>query len=211
MELKRYGCPLEVKALDEAGAFSGYASVFGNVDSYHDVIAPGAFASTLVKSASTGRMPALLWQHDSAEPIGVITALSEDARGLYMEAKLALSVTRGREAYELLKIGALNGLSIGFSTVRDEWDDKKRIRRLLEADLWEVSMVTFPANDAARIENVKEQPATVREMESRLRDAGLSHRDAKAVAPVVFKELGLRDEGEALVSAITKLTSILKG
>ena len=110
--------PFEVKAVSDDGLFSGYGSVFGVLDSYKEVVAPGAFAESL-----QGRMPALLWQHRAGEPIGVYTAVREDAVGLYVEGKLALKTARGAEAYELLKMRALSGLSIGFVTREDSYDN----------------------------------------------------------------------------------------
>src|SRR2546426_564387 len=66
---------------------------------------------------AAGPMPAMLWQHDADEPIGVWTEMAEDAKGLRVKGQLCLDTARGKEAYALLKMGALNGLSIGFCTV----------------------------------------------------------------------------------------------
>ena len=161
--------PFEVKAVSDDGLFSGYGSVFGVLDSYKEVVAPGAFAESL-----QGRMPALLWQHRAGEPIGVYTAVREDAVGLYVEGKLALKTARGAEAYELLKMRALSGLSIGFVTREDSYDKIAGVRTLKKVDLWEVSRVTFPANDAARIAAVKSIDAlnSLADAEAYLRDAG---------------------------------------
>lgn len=161
--------PFKIKAVSDDGLFSGYGSVFNVVDSYKEVVVPGAFAETL-----QSRMPSLLWQHRSGEPIGVYTAVREDNVGLYVEGKLALKTARGAEAYELLKMGAISGLSIGFITREDSYDKVSGIRTLKKLDLWEVSLVTFPANDAARVSGVKqvEDIKTLADAERYLRDAG---------------------------------------
>lgn len=187
--------PFKIKAVSEDGLFSGYGSVFNVVDSYKEVVAPGAFTETL-----QGRMPSLLWQHRSGEPVGVYTAVREDNIGLYVEGKLALKTARGAEAYELLKMGAISGLSIGFITREDSYDKVSGIRTLKKVDLWEVSLVTFPANDAARISAVKsiEEIKTMRDAETVLREAyGLDRIEAKTLLARLRDVAGSRDaEGE---------------
>lgn len=142
---------LQLKSLDGEGRFAGYASVFSVVDSQQDIMLRGAFRSTI---RSKREIP-LLWQHRQDEPIGVITALKEDANGLYVEGRLLLSVARAVEAYALLKARALKGLSIGYSPRRSTLDKASGVRRLEEVDLWEVSLVTFPANQHAEVTVVK--------------------------------------------------------
>jgi uncharacterized protein len=143
----------QVKSLQEDGVFAGYASVFGVLDSQSDIIEQGAF-----KASINGRTHEikLLWQHDMREPIGVITTLKEDALGLYIEGRLLVNqVARAAEAYALIKSGVVQGLSIGYSPVRFRYDENKRIRHISQVDLWEVSLVTFPANAAAQITVIK--------------------------------------------------------
>ncbi|WP_338928376.1 HK97 family phage prohead protease [Roseomonas mucosa] len=168
------------------------------LDSYSDRIAPGAFKGTLGEHRRAGTMPALLWQHDQRQPIGVYTAMKEDDRGLYVEGRLALKTRQGAEAHELLQMKALSGLSIGFVTVKSERDEKTGIRTLKEVDLWECSLVTFPANGAARVANVKAADRIRRpqDFEAFLRDeGGYSHSRARAIASVGFKAaMDLRDE-----------------
>lgn len=186
--------PFQIKAVSEDGLFSGYGSVFGVVDSYKEVVTQGAFSESL-----QGRMPALLWQHRSGEPIGVYTSVKEDNIGLHVEGKLALKTARGAEAYELLKMGALNGLSIGFITREDSYDKVSGVRTLKKVDLWEVSLVTFPANDASRISSVKgiEQINTLSDAEAFLRDAGgLSRREALAIVSRIKSLHGRSDSDE---------------
>ena len=190
----RLDVPFKIKAVSEDGLFSGYGSVFGVIDSYKEVVAPGAFAESLSQ-----RTPALLWQHRSGEPIGVYSALREDQTGLYVEGKLALKTARGAEAYELLKMGAISGLSIGFVTRDDSYDRVTGIRTLKKVDLWEVSLVTFPANDAARVSGVKfiDTIASLADAESYLRDAGgLSRREATALVSRIKSLRGRGDPDE---------------
>lgn len=146
---------LQIKATGDDGSIEGYGSVYGVRDNYDDVIASGAFGESLKSHKSNGTMPAMLWQHDSSEPIGVWTAMVEDSKGLKITGKLALDTVRGKEAHALLKMGALNGLSIGFMSKQWTYDRDSEVRTLTEIDLWEVSLVTFPANEKARVTNVK--------------------------------------------------------
>ena len=190
----RLDVPFKITAVSEDGLFSGYGSVFGVIDSYKEVVAPGAFSESLSQ-----RTPALLWQHRSGEPIGVYSALREDQTGLYVEGKLALKTARGAEAYELLKMGAISGLSIGFVTRDDSYDRVTGIRTLKKVDLWEVSLVTFPANDAARVSGVKsiETIESLADAEAFLREAGgLSRREATALVSRIKSLRGRGDPDE---------------
>lgn len=137
--------------------FSGYASTFGNVDQGGDVVLRGAFAESIRQRFETKALPKtkLLWQHDSDEPIGQPVVLKEDDRGLYSEFKLSRT-TRGNDAYELLKDGVLDSLSIGYIPEDVEYDDAG-IRKLKKVDLMEVSIVSFPMNEQALITSVKAQ------------------------------------------------------
>src|SRR5690606_21114972 len=124
------------------GMISGYASLFGVTDLGQDRVEPGAFAASLRRrGASNIRM---LYQHDPAEPIGRWLDMREAARGLFVRGCLAPGVRRAREIMELVRFGALDGLSIGFRTIRSRAEPRSGIRRILEADLWEISIVTFP-------------------------------------------------------------------
>lgn len=143
---------LSLAGVTGEGRFSGYASVFGEIDLGKDAIEPGAFAQSLARRGAGGVR--MLFQHDPAEPIGSWKTIREDARGLYVEGVLAPGVERAREVHQLMKNGALDGLSIGFQTVKAK-TDKGGVRRILEADLWEISIVTFPMLPSARVSNVK--------------------------------------------------------
>ena len=152
-ERKRLDFNLEVKSLDATGRFAGYASVFDVVDSQKDIILRGAFAETLKGRVGDIKM---LWQHQQAEPIGVFERMFEDANGLYVEGRLLLDVARAKEAYALLKEKAIGGLSIGYSPIKYRLHEKTGVRLLSSVELWEVSLVTFPANEAAKITVVKQ-------------------------------------------------------
>lgn len=145
---------LELSGIAGDGRFSGYASVFGEVDLGKDRIERGAFLNSLVERGARGVR--MLYQHDPAEPIGAWTVIREDARGLYVEGVLSPGVARAREVFSLMKSGALDGLSIGFRTVKARSDPKTGVRRILEADLWEISVVTFPMLPSARVSDVKQ-------------------------------------------------------
>lgn len=184
IEHKRMMVVAEIKAVAD-GTVEGYGSVFNNVDAYDDVVAPGCFKRTLLECEEQKRLPAMLWQHDPEEPIGVWTDMREDARGLYVKGTLA-NTQRGREALELIKLGALTGLSIGYNTVKSSFDERTGIRTLLDVDLWEVSPVTFPANTAARITAAK-SIKTERDFERFLRDNGFSRSEAALITSKGFK------------------------
>lgn len=176
---KASGVPLEVKALADDGTFEGYGSIFGNVDSYGEVVMPGAFAASLAAAGKKGRSVKMLWQHDPDQPIGVWDDLAEDAKGLYVKGRLLVDAsTRAREAHGLLKEGAVDGLSIGYRVLDAKpHPDKPNVIALRKLDLREVSIVTFPANERALVDAVKHIIAagdlpTVREFEAFLRDAG---------------------------------------
>ena len=143
---------IEIKADGEIeGVFTGHASVFNKKDLQDEVVEPGAFKRTL--NRKKGKFP-LLWQHDKTEPIGFVEA-EEDKRGLKVKGTLALGVSRAKDALELLKAQIVTGMSIGFRVIKDTVNPENGTRNLKEIDLWEVSLVTFPANPAAQVRKVK--------------------------------------------------------
>ncbi len=139
------------------GRFAGYASLFGEADDQGDIVSSGAFSAALARRA-TSRI-ALLYQHDMARPVGTWMSLREDERGLWAEGQFAMQSAAGHEAHALLKAGALTGLSIGFHAVRATRRPGGG-RVLHEIDLWEISLVTFPMLEAARVSHVKAAPQT---------------------------------------------------
>lgn len=198
-ESKTLDFALEVKELKEDGTFSGYGAVFGNKDSWDDVILKGAFLKTIREDA----MPKFLWQHDRDEPIGVFTLLKEDDYGLWVEGKILINenIPNADKAYALLKHRAIDGLSIGYRATVWEWDDNQDIRFLKEIKLMEISLVTFPANDLARVATVKslkdfrpEDITTEREYEKLLKSAGFSNSMAAYLA-AGWQNPALRDVG----------------
>ncbi len=146
--------PVDLKSVEADGTFSGYASLFGEVDLGRDVVMPGAFRDSLAARGPRGVK--LLFQHDPNEPIGVWLDLAEDGKGLRARGRLMPEVTRGREVLSLMRAGALDGLSIGFRTVTGRSDPKSGVRRLHKIDLWEISVVTFPMLPEARVSTVKQ-------------------------------------------------------
>ena len=180
---------LQIKAAGDDGTVEGYGSVFGVRDNYDDVIAKGAFVKSLKDHKAAGTMPAMLWQHDADKPIGVWTEMVEDEKGLRIKGQLAMETVKGKEAHALLKMGALNGLSIGFMSKEWAYDRETEVRTLTAIDLWEVSLVTFPANEKARVTNVKsaDELLTPKDAEKALRDAGFSKSDATAFVSRVMR------------------------
>ena len=149
--------PLKIKNVGDDGAFQGYGSVFNTLDSYRDIVVKGAFTKTIEKHKSENSMPALLWQHEHTSPIGVWKSMEEDDHGLLLDGQLALETQKGREAHALMKMRAVKGLSIGFAVPKggEEFDDEKRVNIIKQVDLWETSVVTFPANRDAQVTAVK--------------------------------------------------------
>lgn len=195
------------------GTFEGYGSVFGNKDLGNDVIERGAFLKSLKRRKPQNVK--LLYQHKSDMPIGVFDEIKEDDHGLVVKGRLALKTQAGAEAYELLKMGALDGLSIGFRVNPKEVSyDKRGNRRIIkEVDLMEVSLVTFPMNPQATVRSVKGEDISIREWENGMRDAfSLSRSEAKMAAKAVTDAFGQRevDTNAELVDAIKNLTLTLK-
>lgn len=183
------------------GVFEGYASLFNRADTGKDIILPGAFRESLQSRGANGIK--MLFQHDAHQPIGYWTEIKEDRRGLFVRGQLMMDVARAREVLALMRAGALDGLSIGFRTVKGARDHKSGLRRLAQVDLWEISIVTFPMHPEARIASVKSRPflsalPTQRDFERWLtRDAGLTRREARAISCSGFKGLSaLRDASD---------------
>ena len=150
-----FSLELDTKAVNAEGEFEGYGSVFNNEDYGRDVMVAGAFTKSLARRPA-GKVK-LLRQHYSDEPIGIWLDLVEDSKGLKGRGKLILDTVKGRETHALMRAGALDGLSIGFRTLKDRFDRQKGIRFVEEVDLVEISVVTFPANPKAVVSAVKHQ------------------------------------------------------
>lgn len=152
MERKSFG--FELKELDESGTFTGYGAVFGNTDLDREIIEPGAFSRTLAEHKARGTMPAMLAHHDMRNVIGLWQTMREDDRGLLVKGELITDVANARDVYTLMKKRALRGLSIGFRVKEFEFDSDGT-RRIKDVDLFEVSVVSIPANSEALLTDVK--------------------------------------------------------
>ena len=212
-EIKKVIFESEVKS-DAKGVFTGYGSIFGNEDQGNDIVAKGAFTKSLnERPASKVKM---LFQHKTDEPIGVFTEIYEDQKGLFVKGQLAMGTQKGRETYELLKMGALDGMSIGFKAdpQKQGYNENKRgVRTLKEVDLMEISLVTFPMNEEAMVQSVKGNLKSIRDWEKILRDAGgLSRTEAKMGAKALSETLNQRDadDNKQLVALLHKVAGIIK-
>ncbi len=204
---------MAIGEIEPDGSFAGYASLFGKVDLGKDVVEAGAFAASLKRRGAAGIR--MLYQHDPAEPIGRWTEIREDRRGLFVRGRLATDVARAAEVLSLMRQGALDGLSIGFRTVRARTEAATGVRHILEADLWEVSVVTFPMLPEARVETVKSGGLpTVRQFETWLtRDAGLTRGEARTVIASGFAALMRRRDArteKGLAETIREAARMIK-
>lgn len=202
METKAFD--FEVKA-DDAGVIEGYGSIFGNVDKGGDKVLPGAFADSVALAMKGARTIKMLWYHDPTQPIGVWDELVEDGKGLKVKGRIILEVARAKEVLALIKAGVVGGLSIGYQSLKDRMDGDIRI--LEKLDLWEVSPVTFPMNDKAKVTSAKAEGCddiieklaagdrlTEREFEKLAKGLGLSNSQAERAARIHLKGQGEPDE-----------------
>lgn len=203
----------DTKAVTEQGEFEGYASTFGNEDQGGDIVVKGAFAKSIARGVGKVKM---FRDHDRTKIVGVWDELIENEKGLKGRGRLILDTQLGKETHSLLKAGAVDGLSIGFRTIKHRFDQAKpMIRYLEEVDLREISIVPFGMNERALITGVKGGLPTEREFEQFLmRDAGLSAQQAKAFIADGYKALkGKRDAagGEAeIVDLLNRAAEALR-
>jgi HK97 family phage prohead protease len=208
--------PFEIKSVKADGTIEGYASVFGEIDSYRDVVVPGAFTKSLQQRyRDKGRKGVpMLDQHETRTPIGLlpIELVKEDSVGLHVVGQLNMKVQKAVENHALAEQGALSGLSIGYTTQLDEWDDAGMVRILREVDLWEISMVTFPAGDSARITSVKSISGldTLSDCEGLLRDAGFSKSETAAFVSRIKALTQRSDSVDRDAMAVKKALQILR-
>lgn len=217
-QLVRRSFEFNVKNVTEDGMIEGYASVFNVIDAEGDVIAPGAFRRTIRSWEAKGRSVPVLWQHDASMPIGVTKSMIEDGNGLRVQAQLVMPVQKAQEAYALAKAGALGGMSIGFTVPRMAedgqaaamYDEEKGARVFREVRLWEYSMVTFPANEAAVITAVKSDPLltdlrdAMRELKTAINDQGEILQLLKAVRASMSATPSVGVQGNAVLSRALK-------
>ncbi|WP_411036152.1 HK97 family phage prohead protease [Shinella sp. BYT-45] len=209
MDLETKFAKIEADAVADDGTISGYASRFGEKDLDNDIVVAGAFAKSLGE-----RRPLMLWSHDIQQPIGMWTKLVEDGVGLRVDGKLALSTAKGREVYDLLKMGAINGMSIGYKAIKTGREGAARL--LKEVALFEVSITPLPVLESATIDAVKSVDEIIlatksgdyaplkRAVEGALRDAGFPAWLAKAQAAFAPQALG-DGQRDAPASEIAKL------
>lgn len=195
----------QIKEDGDKHYIEGYASVFGVEDYHNDIVMPGAFKKSL-RSRPDIKM---LYQHIWRDVVGMWDSAKEDEKGLFVRGPI-LDTTLGNDVYKMVKAKAISKMSIGYTPVKWEMDEKKNVRKLLEVELWEVSLVTFPANEDAVITAVKSDGISARIVEDALCDAGFSRGDAKKIALHGTKALdGDQREVEAALAGINKTFSTL--
>ena len=217
VDTKAGAVPLDLKAVAEDGEFEGYLSTFGNVDRGMDMVMPGAFRRTLKERKLSSIK--LLRDHDTRKVIGKWLSMDEDDRGLKVRGKLfAGTVQLATETLALMREGALDAMSIGYRTIKAQWDEEQGVRKLLDLDLWEGSIVTFPMNEMATVDAVKTD-LTITDVERILREGGAPGAFAKLVAIHGFegatKRLGSRREGgeggKTIAEMIRETSANMKG
>ncbi len=192
--MDRIAFAFELKSADEAGMFEGYASTFGNKDQGGDIVERGAFAKAIKARGPKGVK--MLADHDPKQRVGIWEEMREDDQGLYVRGRLLTEKSNGKDAYIDLKSGALDGLSIGGRTMSDAIDGRKRARIIKEFDLYEISLVSFPMNEMARVSSVKSLDVDViRAMETDFRKE-LNLSNAAAVSAVAIVKKHLREGGD---------------
>jgi uncharacterized protein len=200
------GSPFEIKALDDAGRIEGLLAGFGDVDQGGDQLERGCFTKTL--AARSVPLPMLL-HHDMHRPIGAWKHWEEQAAGLYVKGTLTLGTRDAQEAHALAKDGALTGLSIGWKPKRETVNQRTGTRTILEAELFEGSLVSIPMHDRARVTSIK-TIASVRDLEELIREAGFSSRKAKAAAGAAWKAINEQSDdaaAEAELAALIKAST----
>lgn len=203
--------PISIKEITEDGTFEGYGSTFNNEDRGRDIVMPGAFRRTLKeRKLSSIKM---LRDHDTRKVVGKWLELREDERGLYAKGKLFADgddpVALAKETLRLMREGALDAMSIGYRTVKSMFDEGTGIRKLVDVDLWEISIVTFPMNEMATVDAVKADDLSIRDCERILREGGAPAEFAKLVAIHGFSEatkrLGSHREGGSTGKTIAEM------
>jgi len=192
---------LVIKALDigqdENMSFEAYANISNIEDHSNDIIKSGAWGGVIEKATQTGEYPKLLYQHDHKKIVGVITNMQENETGLLIKGKF-IDTTLGRDVYTEVKTGAINQMSVGFS-IKDQEMTEENKRIIKEVDkLYEVSFVTFPANEGSKVISVKSEEGkiNVRMLEKILKDHGLSNTESKAIISGGIKNIKKLEQNE---------------
>lgn len=199
---------LELRSQAE-GLVTGYASVFGGIDSYGDQVAKGAFSASLAHHRANGTAIAMLWSHKADTPIGRWVDMFEDARGLQVTGQINLKTTAGQQAFEHLRAGDITGLSIGYRVAKGGAKMRDGVNVLTAVDLAEISVVSVPADSAARISEVKAagiKPATLRSFEKALEQIGFSRSEARSIAAKGFSLSGEPDPSTEILAALKAAT-----
>jgi HK97 family phage prohead protease len=209
LKMKRQGIEYEIKSIDEKGYFEGYGNVKYYKDHAMDITINGAFQRSMDQHTANGTMPMMFWNHDNQGlQIGEWLEMREDEHGLFVRGQLFINdIQLAKEVYFLMKKGLVNSLSIGYFTIKEEWNQELQANILIDVELVECSPVNFACNDQSLIEvvkskfNEKELPTKV-EMEKALRELGLSRKQAKAFLVEGYKSFTQEDikdlEAEAL-------------
>ena len=216
MERKTAPLSFELKVIGDQGEIEGYALTYGNVDQGGDICLKGCATNTLRK-----RPPPkvkMLLSHDTQSIIGKWTDFIDDDKGLFGKGRLFLDIQKGRETYALIKEDAIDGLSIGYRTIKDAYDPDRKARLLEEIEIREVSICPFPMNEEAIITSVKQASdiKTVREFEELLRSVGFSAGAAKGIAAKGFREGwagtagGVQDVLEVVKRSFGGLADVIK-
>lgn len=209
LERKTFPNAFEFKAGGSTGEFEGYGSIFGNVDLGGDVVMPGCFTRSLAERGGVAGVK-FLWHHDMHQPIGKWLSVAEDSKGLHVKGKFTLAVARAAEVHALMMDGAIDGLSIGYQTVKAMYDESTDVRSLIDVNLYEISSVTMGMNPEATVETVKSAITAVesrKDAETLLRNLGMSRREATAF---VAKVKSLDGEGNPPGDQITAILDRLK-
>ncbi len=224
-EQKRLAKPFVPTLTEEKGSFTGHGAVFSDLHptssyalgpEWRDMIAPGAFAQTLAEHKKLGTTPLMLYMHERGYVVGAWQSIAEDGDGLKVSGQVSMNARAPSNVpvYELLQMGGITGLSIGFKPTKVELDQEQKIRTISRVDLAEISIVDIPGGPRARVTDVKSDPRNIQVLEAALRDAGLSRKEAKAVLAEGFAALRdaeanaaptPRDAGEVDADAVASL------
>lgn len=207
--MEEFDFVLDTKGISDDGLIEGLAVGYGNVDHGGDRVMPGAISASI---ANRKTLPMLLY-HDQRRPVGVWNSFREVSEGLLVKGRFALATDEGKQGHELARAGALEGLSMGYKTLKHRLEGKTR--QLLEVALHEISLVTVPMNERTRVISVKDildggRLPTVREFESFLREAGgFSKSLSAAIAAKATPHL--RGEPEAKANDALDFLKALRG
>lgn len=216
MEKKYLTASFQVKEVDENGVFSGYGSVFDNIDGGRDMVIKGAFKNSLKAHAGANTMPLMFYSHSSSKENGEWLEMYEDDHGLFCKGKLwidganpdpdALKAYRGMK-----KEKGKMGLSIGYMIPEGgaEFIKDEGFWKLKEIELMEVSATPFPMNELARVETVKTDiPQNVRDFEKLLRESGFSKSEAVRIASHGFVRRDAAEENAEIVELTEEYLSV---